>query len=235
MVDLDRLSGEVEEKNQKIAELHSQLRESIKTSKRRAPSTDSHVQPNAPNASRDQQLGLFEDDEEDFPDSGLTTNPRESQMRQSDWMNDRGSAVGQSGPMTSTMKPSSVTHPITASTQTYPLTSSRPNGGSGQENTAAELTHVRSKLRDTDRLNSALRAELDIYKSVLGDGGIPSSKARGDGKQDPNDVLKEYLEELRELRKRLEESIRVNDRLRQKLEEKLASMGQESGKAYLGC
>ncbi|XP_071801785.1 uncharacterized protein [Asterias amurensis] len=226
--DLERMSGEVEEKNQKIAELHGQLRESIKTSKRRAPSTDSHVQPNAPNASRDQQLGLFEDDEEDFPDSGLTTNPRESQMRQSDWMNDRGSAVGQSGPMTSTMKPSSVTHPITASTQTYPLTSSRPNGGSGQENTAAELTHVRSKLRDTDRLNSALRAELDIYKSVLGDGGIPSSKAQGDGKQDPNDVLKEYLEELRELRKRLEESIRVNDRLRQKLEEKLASMGQES-------
>ena len=62
---------------------------------------------------------------------------------------------------------------------------------------------------------------------------LPAARARGDGKQDANDVLKEHLEELRELRKRLEESIRVNDRLRQQLEAKLASMGQAGRYVYV--
>ena len=169
------MSREVEQKNEKISELHNQLRDSIRASKITAPSSERHIPHGGSNVDRDRRLGLFEfdDDDVDLPDlSGLTSKSRESEVKRSDCMNDRGSAVGQSGPMTSTQRQrSSMTNAITNSTQT-----DQPGSNGSHDNSTPELLHIRSKLQDTERLNSALRAELEIYKSVLGDGDITSSK-----------------------------------------------------------
>ncbi|XP_022089009.1 myomegalin-like isoform X3 [Acanthaster planci] len=214
--DLHRLSKEVEEKNEKISELHSQLRESMRASARRAPSSDAQHSTETldPRCSGPRQ-GLFEfdDGDVDFPDFGQLSGPREHETR--------GSAAGQSEPFTSTQRTPAISKTKTVSTQTMPY---QPVT---YQDTTSELTQMRSKLLDVNRLNSALRAELEIYKSAIGDGEIVKSTGQGDGKQDPNDVLKEHLEELRQLRKKLEESIRVNDRLREQLEAKLAGMGQQ--------
>ncbi|XP_038045463.1 myomegalin-like isoform X2 [Patiria miniata] len=216
--DLQRLSKEVEEKNEKISELHSQLRDSIRASAQRAPPSDTQHPTEVPGARRSgPRQGLFEFDEGDvdFPDFGQPSGSRERETR--------GSAAGQSEPISSTQRTPTVSRTVAASTQTstYPPVS--------LEDTTSELARMRSKLRDVERLNSALRAELEIYKSVISDGDIGKGTGRGDGKQDPNDILKEHLEELRQLRKKLEESIRVNDRLREQLEARLAGMGQQEG------
>lgn len=50
------------------------------------------------------------------------------------------------------------------------------------------------------------------------------------------DLLGEHLQEIRALRKRLEESILTNDRLREQLEKKLAEVEKDPGtrgKSYL--
>lgn len=44
-----------------------------------------------------------------------------------------------------------------------------------------------------------------------------------------SDLLAEHLQEIRALRRRLEESIRTNDRLREQLEKKLAEVEKDPG------
>lgn len=68
---------------------------------------------------------------------------------------------------------------------------------------------MREKLHLSERLNTALKYELEANKKL----GLKSSAS--------DDPLMGHLEELRQLRSRLEESIKTYDDLCAKLEEKL--------------
>lgn len=93
-----------------------------------------------------------------------------------------------------------------------------------------DLAQLHSKLRENQLLVCTLKSELEVYRNVLHsktpEGSPHSAKSGHLGKRDGmDDTLKDYLEELRALRKKLEDSIRVNDKLRKQLEGKLVDSG----------
>ncbi|XP_053549062.1 myomegalin isoform X2 [Bombina bombina] len=65
--------------------------------------------------------------------------------------------------------------------------------------------------------------------NIYGDTSSGSSGYQSGSKLTGSDLLEEHLAEIRNLRQRLEESIRTNDRLREQLEEKLTSAARGNG------
>ncbi|KAJ8286570.1 hypothetical protein GJAV_G00040680 [Gymnothorax javanicus] len=101
-----------------------------------------------------------------------------------------------------------------------------------------ENSRLQEQLKSSEQLNETLRGELDLHCSILNhrDEHIPAASPpqAGQDKPDPPsprvsgasalnpDLLAEHLQEIRSLRKRLEETIRTNNRLREQLERRLA-------------
>ena len=81
-----------------------------------------------------------------------------------------------------------------------------------------EVQSLREKLDISEKLNAALKYELEANRKSM-------NKLETSGKP-----LMDHLEELRQLRARLEESIRAYDALCVQLEEKLSELKQDSGK-----
>uniref|UniRef100_A0A3P9MVD6 CDK5 regulatory subunit associated protein 2 n=3 Tax=Poecilia reticulata TaxID=8081 RepID=A0A3P9MVD6_POERE len=116
-----------------------------------------------------------------------------------------------------------------------------------------ENRRLQEQLKSNEELNVTLRSELDLHRSIMAQTSlhhreqepVPGQEAAepqtgtreqgGDvdsqGGEQPrtmsSDLLAEYLQEIRALRQRLEESIRTNDRLREQLERKLAEVEKD--------
>jgi predicted nucleic acid-binding Zn-ribbon protein len=76
---------------------------------------------------------------------------------------------------------------------------------------------LREKLNLSERLNTALKYELEANKRLVSKAGSSEEPLMG------------HLEELRQLRSRLEESIKTYDELCAQLEEKLKELGGGEG------
>ncbi|CAB4033505.1 Hypothetical predicted protein, partial [Paramuricea clavata] len=87
----------------------------------------------------------------------------------------------------------------------------------GRTNLTRELQALREKLNLSEKLNTALKYELEANKRLATKSGSSEEPLMG------------HLEELRQLRSRLEESIRTYDELCIQLEEKLKELGKEEG------
>lgn len=91
-----------------------------------------------------------------------------------------------------------------------------------------ENGRLQEQLRSSEELNTTLRSELDLTRSIVKHS--PQSQAQDKQPEQQNtytsktinsDLLAEHLQEIRALRQRLEETIRTNERLREQLEKKL--------------
>ncbi|XP_019738154.1 CDK5 regulatory subunit-associated protein 2 isoform X3 [Hippocampus comes] len=128
---------------------------------------------------------------------------------------------------------------------------SLPTQGDGAEVVAGgrlldlhrENALLHERLRDSKQLNSSLRSELDLRLSVMAhhqardsptqapkpdENVVLAANASAEARTVTSDVLAEHLEEIRALRRRLEESISTNDRLREQLERRLAEVEKET-------
>uniref|UniRef100_W5M5P2 Uncharacterized protein n=1 Tax=Lepisosteus oculatus TaxID=7918 RepID=W5M5P2_LEPOC len=87
------------------------------------------------------------------------------------------------------------------------------------------------KLKSSEQLNDTLRSELDLHRSILADreeaGRERELSPTALDKTATSHLLAEHLQEIRSLRRRLEESIKTNDRLREQLERKLAEVERD--------
>ncbi|CAL8318255.1 unnamed protein product [Lota lota] len=121
-----------------------------------------------------------------------------------------------------------------------------------------ENSRLQEQLRGSEELNATLRSELELHRSIQAQSehcdnphqhlDRPGSRpqAESDGKESDartatlhlthgcefvlcsrSDLLAEHLQEIRALRKRLEESIQTNDRLREQLERRLAEVERD--------
>ena len=204
-----RLAKEVEDKNTTISNLRKQLRQAHSTSR---PARNTTVNEQVNHSSRTRSHTI--------PGSDKPTN----NLMSSDM--DEPDSAPQSH-MGSNSQYAHRTHHRTRTVQTDQWSNPSVSGDESSASTRTEINHLKTKLRETERLSKTLKTELEIYRKVLDgwyDGTAESKEERT--QQDPNDVLKEHLEEIRALRKRLEESINVNDRLREQLEAKLAGSDQ---------
>ncbi|XP_037121008.1 CDK5 regulatory subunit-associated protein 2 isoform X3 [Syngnathus acus] len=92
---------------------------------------------------------------------------------------------------------------------------------------------LHQRLRGSEQLNVSLRGELDLHRSVMAhhqerhEAVDSAANASADTPAVNSDLLAEHLEEIRALRRRLEESISTNDRLREQLERRLAEVEQD--------
>lgn len=86
--------------------------------------------------------------------------------------------------------------------------------------TTRELQALREKLNLSEKLNTALKYELEANKRL-------ATTAKSGSTEDP---LMKHLDELRQLRSRLEESIKTYDELCLQLEKKLKELGTGDGK-----
>ena len=79
---------------------------------------------------------------------------------------------------------------------------------------------LRSKLKDSEKLNDTLRNENDMYSKIQSQ----SSRTPVASQKRPtmDELLAGFMAEMRELRLRLEDSIRTNDALRAQLEMRLS-------------
>lgn len=93
------------------------------------------------------------------------------------------------------------------------------DSSSSRASPSRELQALREKLNLSEKLNTALKYELEANKSLA-----TKSASRSD------EPLMGHLEELRQLRSRLEESIKTYDQLCIQLEEKLKELSQGEGR-----
>ena len=87
----------------------------------------------------------------------------------------------------------------------------------GRPDLTRKLQALREKLNLSERLNTALKYELEANKRLASKAGSSEEPLMG------------HLEELRQLRSRLEESIKTYDELCTQLEEKLKELGKGEG------
>ncbi|XP_061703679.1 CDK5 regulatory subunit-associated protein 2 isoform X1 [Syngnathoides biaculeatus] len=94
---------------------------------------------------------------------------------------------------------------------------------------------LHERLSSSEQLNASLRRELELHLSVMAHhrdgrdaGGASAAKASAEVRPVDSDLLAEHLEEIRALRRRLEESICTNDRLREQLERRLAELEKDA-------
>ncbi|XP_077353236.1 CDK5 regulatory subunit-associated protein 2 isoform X3 [Festucalex cinctus] len=122
------------------------------------------------------------------------------------------------------------------------------SGASGDQEAGGRLLGLRrengllhERLRSSQQLSASLRSELDLHLSVVmahhreRDSLTRAPKrdeelgsAPGEARVVSSDLLAEHLEEIRALRRRLEESISTNDRLREQLERRLAEVERDA-------
>lgn len=94
----------------------------------------------------------------------------------------------------------------------------------------AENQFLRNKLKQNERYSATLKDELELYNRMKKDStGMQTSPS---SPRQPMD-LAEYMNEMRELRMRLEESIRTNDKLRAQLEKRMAGEDFDGGRGLL--
>lgn len=94
----------------------------------------------------------------------------------------------------------------------------------------AENQFLRNKLKQNERYTTTLKDELELYNRMKKDStAIQTSPSSS---RQPLD-LSEYMKEMRELRMRLEESIRTNDKLRTQLEKRMAGEDDNSAKSLI--
>lgn len=91
---------------------------------------------------------------------------------------------------------------------------------------------LRSKLKDSEKLNDTLRNENNLFSKLHSQPG--QVQATSDKQPSTDDLLAAFMSEMRELRLRLEDSIRTNDALRAQLEKRLLSEGGGEGSASSG-
>lgn len=92
---------------------------------------------------------------------------------------------------------------------------------------------LRSKLKDSEKLNDTLRNENNMFFKLQSQ-STTQAQATSDKKPSTDDLLASFMVEMRELRLRLEDSIRTNDALRAQLEKRLLSEGGGEGSAGSG-
>ena len=86
---------------------------------------------------------------------------------------------------------------------------------------------LRSKLKDSDKLNDTLRNENRMMSKLHNQS--TQAQATSDKQPSTEDLMAAFLAEMRELRLRLEDSIRTNDALRAQLEKRLLTDGGGEG------
>lgn len=91
---------------------------------------------------------------------------------------------------------------------------------------------LRSKLKDSEKLNDTLRNENNMISKLHSQS--TQAQATSDKQASMDDLLAAFMAEMRELRLRLEDSIRTNDALRAQLEKRLLSEGESEGAAVSG-
>lgn len=79
---------------------------------------------------------------------------------------------------------------------------------------------LRSKLKDTEKLNDTLRNENDMFSKIQSQSS--QTPAASQKRSTMDELLAGFMAEMRELRLRLEDSIRTNDALRAQLEMRLS-------------
>ena len=79
---------------------------------------------------------------------------------------------------------------------------------------------LRSKLKDSEKLNDTLRNENDMFSKIQGQSS--QTPAASQKRSTMDELLAGFMAEMRELRLRLEDSIRTNDALRAQLEMRLS-------------
>lgn len=87
---------------------------------------------------------------------------------------------------------------------------------------------LKSKLKDCEKLNETLKNENDLFSRLHNQSNETQSNSQKQSNMD--DLLAGFMAEMRELRLRLEDSIRTNDALRAQLEMRL-SEGAGDGSA----
>ena len=90
---------------------------------------------------------------------------------------------------------------------------------------------LKSKLKDSEKLNETLRNENDMFSRLHNQS--TETQATSQKRSTMDDLLAGFMAEMRELRLRLEDSIRTNDALRAQLEMRL-SEGTDDGSAASG-
>ena len=91
---------------------------------------------------------------------------------------------------------------------------------------------LRSKLKDTEKLNDTLRNENNMFSKLHNQS--TQAQVSSHKPTSTDDLLAGFVAEMRELRLRLEDSIRTNDALRAQLEKRLLSEGGGEGSAGSG-
>lgn len=94
----------------------------------------------------------------------------------------------------------------------------------------AENQFLRNKLKQNERYIATLKDELDLYNRMKNDSAAIQTSPLSP--RQPLD-LSEYMKEMRELRMRLEESIRTNDKLRAQLEKRMAGEDADGAKSLV--
>lgn len=79
---------------------------------------------------------------------------------------------------------------------------------------------LRGKLKDSEKLNDTLRNENDMYSKIQSQSSRTPVASQKRSTMD--ELLASFMAEMRELRLRLEDSIRTNDALRAQLEMRLS-------------
>ena len=79
---------------------------------------------------------------------------------------------------------------------------------------------LRSKLKDSKKLNDTLRNENDLFSKIHNQS--TQMQAATSQKRSTDELLAGFMAEMRELRLRLEDSIRTNEALRAQLEMRLS-------------
>lgn len=78
---------------------------------------------------------------------------------------------------------------------------------------------LRSKLKDSEKLNDTLRNENNLFSKIHSQSTQTQAASQ---KRSTDELLAGFMAEMRELRLRLEDSIRTNDALRAQLEMRLS-------------
>ena len=91
---------------------------------------------------------------------------------------------------------------------------------------------LRSKLKDSEKLNDTLRNENNMISKLHSQS--TQAQATSEKQASMDDLLAAFMAEMRELRLRLEDSIRTNDALRAQLEKRLLTEGDSEGGAVSG-
>jgi len=109
----------------------------------------------------------------------------------------------------------------------YPKTVVRQGGVGGpsdEVNAFKTVENLQTRLRDSELLNETLKEELEVVNSLMAAMGDESRLAENSTSQaddDPTNVLKEHLTEMRRLRKQLENQIQTHRNLGDNIEERM--------------